>query len=203
MRWSRNWFVVVVLALLVPFDVVRGDVAPRRIDEKFPAMRFDNLADYPDFDFYLLYYHGQGNPYVSPHLMRVQSGETFRDFEGKRRNGGAYLLAVPHGKPLPPMAGEMDRLGKKPTGYLRSAPLDGVYAGSGYLIPYRVQIEGNKLEVTMQLSEWQPGARPVGMLKSLPCVLVLVAYCVVLGWFGARIARRLFPPKPARPADSA
>jgi hypothetical protein len=78
-------------------------------------------------------------------------------------------------------------------------PRDGIHAGSGYLIPYRVQIEGDNLEVTMQPSEWQPGAWSLNLLKSLPCVLVPVIFAVVLGWFGARIARRLFPPKPARP----
>jgi hypothetical protein len=190
---------MVVLALLVSAGMVRGDVGPSFLkpDESFPAMRFDNLADYPDFDFYLLYFHGPGNPFASPHVTRVQSGEAIHHFEGSGRNGGAYLLAVPRGKPLPPMDRETETLDKKPTGYLRSARLDGTFAGSGYLIPYRIKIAEDNLEVAMQPSEWQPGAWSLSWLKALPCVLVPIVFCVVLGWLGARVARRLFPAKPA------
>ena len=200
MRLSRMWHAMVVLGMLEPIGMVRGDAAPGFLkpDQSFPAIRFDNLADYPDFDFYLLYYHGPGNPFASPHVTRVQSGEAIHHFEGSGRNGGAYLLAAPHGTRPPWLYGRSD---ETPLGYLRSAPLDGIGYGPGYLVSFRVKIADDKLEATMQPSEWQPGAWLLSWLKALPCVLVPIVFCVVLGWLGARVARRLFPAKPARAAD--
>ena len=186
---------LVVVVLLVPVGLVRGDIGPGPRDEKFPAMRFENLADYPDFDFYLTYAHGPGNPYGSPHLSRIRSGETFRQFEGSGRNGGAMLLAVPKGKPPPSVARDRDWFEKVPPGYLRSTLLEGTHLGEGYLVPYRVRIDKDKLEVTMQTPEIQPGEMTVSWLKRLPWIAVPVVLCVALAWLGVRMARRLFPPK--------
>lgn len=196
MRTIRIRLTVVILALLMTAGIVRGDAAPaflKSSDERFPEMRFDNLADYPEYDFYLLYYHSRGNP--SPHVMRIQSGEVIRHFEGNGRNGGAYLLAVAQGKSLPP---RVEHYGK-PEGYLRSAPLDGAHRNPDTLFTYRVQIIDGQLIVVMQSSEAQWGARLLRWLEALPCVLVPLALCVLAGWLGVRVARRVFPPKPAGP----
>jgi hypothetical protein len=201
MKSSWNGFPLAMLALLVP-AVVCGDVGPAFLqDASFPALRFDNLADYPQYDFYLLYAHGRGNPYTSPYITPVHSGEVLRQFEGRGRIGGARLAAVPRGQNALYLATE-ERvlLGKAPPGCFLSAPLGGVHLGESYLVPYRLHIEDDKLEVTMQSAESQPAETAFLWLKRLPCIAVPVAFCAALGWLGARMARRLFPPKPSRPA---
>lgn len=197
MRWWRNGVAIVVLAFLAPLGVVRGDAGlPIFVNEDFPAMRFDNLADYPDFDFYLKYAHGPGNPAASPHITPVQSGEPLRSFEGKGRIGGAWLLAVPRGQRPPTVRSDLDWLTETPAGCLQSVSLEGIHLGAGYLVPYRVHIQDGELEATMQSAEWLPLGWVVSRLPWLLCLLVPIAFCVVLGWLGARIARRLFPRKP-------
>jgi hypothetical protein len=84
-----------------------------------------------------------------------------------------------------------------PRGRLQSNPLEGTNAGSGYLVPYKVEIDDGKLTALMQPGELLPVEWSVWWLKRLPCIAVPVAFCAVLGWLGARIARQMFPPKPA------
>ena len=196
MKSSWKWFPLVLLALLVP-SVVRGDVGPAFLrDAYFPALRFDNLADYPQYDFYLLYAHGPGNPYASPYINPVHSGEVLRQFEGRGRIGGARLVAVPQGQNALFIAtSERILNGKAPPGCLLSATLHGIHLGESYLVPYRVHIEDDKLEVSMQPAERQPAETAFLWLKRLPCIAVPLAFCAALGWLGARMARRLFPPK--------
>jgi hypothetical protein len=65
----REWFhpfLLVVLLTLIATDAVRADVGLLPPDERFPAMRFDNLDDYPKYDFYLAYALGPGNPFAGP-----------------------------------------------------------------------------------------------------------------------------------------
>jgi hypothetical protein len=188
---------MLALALVVPVGTVRGDAAPSFLtEETFPPMRFDNLEDYPEFDFYLKYAHGRGNLVGSPFITQVQSGEAIYHFEGSGRNGGAYLLAVPRGQKPPPLRKDHDWLIEVPAGCFQSAPLKGSFSEDGYLVPYQVKIEDGKLEVMMQPKEWLPGAWSILWLKRLPCILVLLAFCVATGWLVARIARRLFPYSP-------
>jgi hypothetical protein len=199
MRFARCWFVLIIVAFFVLAGRAYGDVGPAFLSDEgnFPGRRFDNLADYPQFDFYVLYAHGRGNPFASPRLARVQSGQTLQ-LEGGGRIGGAQLLAVPHGERPPAVwDNSKDAWSKAPPGCLQSTYLDGVHLGEGYLVPYHVRIEGDKLEVTAQPTEWQPIGWTKVWLKRLPCIAVPLAFCAALGWLGARLARRLFPPKPA------
>jgi hypothetical protein len=170
------------------------------VEETFPALRFDNLADYPQFDFYLKYARGPGSPYASPHLVPVQSGEAVRVTEGSGRTTQFFLLAVPHGeKPPAPRAGP-DWLREVPAGCLQSGPLQGIGLGAGYLVPYRVSIADGALDAVMQPAEWLAGEWSLWWLKRLPCVLVPLAFCAALAWLGVRVAVRLLAPRPARPA---
>lgn len=193
---------LVVMVLLCSVGRVRGDIGPLR-DERFPAMCFENLTEYSDFDFYLLYAHGAGNPSWSPYLSRVRSGETFRKFEGKGRKGGAVLLAVPKGHQAPTIVRGRAWLEQIPPDCRRSTQLDGTYLGEAYLNVYRVRFDKDKLEVTLQTSEMQPseGTREqnddvsVSWLKRLPWIAASVAFCVAISWLGVWMARRLFAPK--------
>lgn len=193
---------VVMLALLLWASVVRADVAPSFVKEMGDSgsvtLRFDNLADYPDYDFYLKYGAGNGNPYAGPHLVPVHAGEAVRAFDGSRRRTEIYLLAVPRGQQQPAVSPSHDWITQVPPGCLQSARLDGTYAGSGYLVPYDVRIGDGALEAIAQPSELLPVEWSSWWLKQLPCIAVPIAFCAVLGWLGARIAHRMFPPKSAR-----
>ena len=109
-----------------------------------------------------------------------------------------FLLAVPRGQQ--PSYGKNDPswLHQTPADCLQSKPLEGAYTGVGYLVPYRVQIQDGKMEVAMQPNELHTGELTVSWLERLLFILVPVAFCAALGWVGARMARRLFPSKPAR-----
>ena len=194
MKFVRSWLLLGILALFTLSGPVHSDVLPNflREDRSLPAMLFENLADYPAFDFYLKYAVGRGNPYASPHLIPVRPGETLRRLEGRGRIGEVYLLAAPHGQPSPPVP-DASTWSKIPEGCLQSAPLEGVYGGEDAVVTYRVRMEDDKLEVTMQPP--LPWAR--SSLQRLPWIAVSLALCAALAWLGVRLARRLFPPKSA------
>jgi hypothetical protein len=196
MRKRGNWIAMIVLFCFVPVGTVRGDLGPPTV-VTFPTMRFDNLADYPDFDFFLKYCYGPGNPYGSPYLTPIRAGEVFRLKGGPGRRTEVFLLAVPRGQQPPVGKDGPDSLWETPAGCLQSAPLDGTYAERGWLVPYRVHIENGKLEAAMQPGEWLAGEWSSSWLQRLPYILVPVALCAALGWLGVRLARRLFPPKQA------
>ncbi len=138
------------------------------------------------YDFYLKYAHGRGNPYASPHLSAVRSGEAFRSFEGNGRTTPVVLLAVPHGQKPPPLETNPSWLEKAPEGCLQSAHLEGIDEGAGALVPYRVRIQDGKLEVTRQPTEWEPGQ---WVLQRPITSVFLAAVCVLVVWFGVRLAR--------------
>lgn len=187
-----------VLAFAVLTGSVRGDAGPaflKNLDTRGASVRFDNLKDYPAFDFYLEYQQrGDGAP--RSHMVRVRSAEVIK-VEGLW--GEMYLLAVPHAQAAALLSKGIS-VSPSNTNSLRSEALEGTHSGAGYLVPYRVRIENDKLDVAMQSAEWLPGEWAVGWFKRLLCFAVPIAFCVALGWFGVRIAQRLFPAKPARPS---
>jgi|SRR5579871_2250079 len=198
MRFASRWFLLVILAIFGSTGIVHGDAGfPSLIDEGSVTLRFENLADYPAYDFYLKYGEGPGNPYADLHQIRIVPGEVIRPFKGTGRRTSVYLLAVPQGqKPPAPTGGN---LSAAPDGCLQSGPLDGTYFGSGYLVPYRVRIADGKLDVTMQPREWLAGEWSLWWLKFLPCFVVPLAFCAALLGMVILIARRLRSPRPAQP----
>jgi hypothetical protein len=122
--------------------------------------RFDNLMDYPGYDFYLAYVVGY--PSGNLHLTRVESGIPI-SLQGPGRGLSANLLAVPSGQVLPPPPAESFRnippgeadmdswSGKLPPGTLRSERLWEIkpeYTYHPSIQPYQVHIEGDRLQVT-------------------------------------------------------
>src|SRR5215472_4437469 len=92
---------LMVLALLGGATGVQADMAPGPFDwsrDYDPQLRFENLADYPDFDFYLKYGRSRGNPGRDPHLTRVTSAVTVRLEGSGRRITSIFLIAVPCGQ---------------------------------------------------------------------------------------------------------
>jgi hypothetical protein len=191
------------LVLLGPAAGVRGDAAPglfERSRDFDPQLRFENLADYPDFDFYLKYGRARGNPRSSTHLTPVTSGVTIR-LEGKGRYfTEVFLIAVPHGQKPPALRKDREGLTEEVPGVLQSHALTGVVYNSsptdesdGYVLRYSVSIKDGNLEVTslpreLIFWEWVRGR--------LPYLLVGLALFLTVAWIGIWVLRRLRRRKP-------
>ena len=121
---------------------------------------FENLDDYPAYDFYLKYGLANGNPYGAWHLTRVYpAAVTVLEGEGRRLTS-VHLLAVPHGQtvPAPPPPPKWP---PPPGNWLTDHPPDTLQAewlpaergvlmenDSGYLYRYTVSVGDGRLEVT-------------------------------------------------------
>jgi hypothetical protein len=153
---------------------------------------FENLDDYPEYDFYLKYGRSQRDPLRKLYLTRVTSGEFVRlEGEGLQLTP-VYLLAVPQGK-QPAQPGKHCWKGHhrhaegwlqfpKLAGALQSAPLTGPDPGNPHVIGvegsrvvYRVAIDGDQLEATRVYVELQ-GKDPL-----LRLVVIAVGVGVSLG----------------------
>src|SRR6516225_2830220 len=98
MRVSRQS--VALFFLLGSAVSARADmIPPMPWQRQLPAyFRFDNLADYPEFDFYLI---GLSPPSSFPtQVVKVSSGVPARLFPG-RYGLHVRLLAIPRGQPVP------------------------------------------------------------------------------------------------------
>jgi hypothetical protein len=138
--------------LLVPTGQVCADVGFPQSDVT-PRFRFENLADYPDHDFYLKYGHGPGNPGASMFVTKV-GHQTTVALEGKGpRVTPVVLLAVPHGQPVPEPSRSTEWIPKSEDGVLQSRPLNW---SNGSIALYRVSVEKDQLHVTANGSEWLP-----------------------------------------------
>jgi hypothetical protein len=200
---SRIRRVLTVLVLLGPAAGVRGDAAPGPFEwsrDFDPQLRFENLADYPDFDFYLSYGRGGGKPRRGRYLTPVTSGVTVRLEGTGKRLTEVFLIAVPHGQKPPTPREDRDWLSKGAPGVLQSHALDGVEhnwsiadENDGYVLRYSVSIKDGRL-VTSSLPrellfwEWVRGR--------LPYLLVGLALFLVVAWVGIWVLRRLRRRKP-------
>jgi hypothetical protein len=180
MYHQRGWGALSALAVVI---LLAG---PARADIGFgprPTLniqvRFENLEDYPRYDFYLKYGLGTGNPSGFFHLTRVHPATlTLLEGNGSRMTE-VYLLAAPRGQSVSPPQGQMDNkwLTEAPSGALRSTPLPTHSPGTtlseglnGYSLDYRVHIEGDHLEVTC-----------VGQTQSRPAATASVVFWILLG----------------------
>jgi hypothetical protein len=162
-----------------------------------PRFRFENLADYPDYDFYLKYGHGSGNPYASQFVTKVNPATTVALEGNGSRVTPVVLLAVPHGRLTPEPAGASvatSWVAKSEDGVLQSDPMDW---SNGSVALYRVKLDQDRLQVTASGSEllpleWAAGniciTLPVGVALSLACILAGIWF--VLRMRGRRAAVR-------------
>jgi hypothetical protein len=131
---------------------------------------FENLDDYPEYDFYLKYGRSAHAPLRHLYLTRVSSGE-FVHLEGQGLHlTPVYLLAMPRGQ-QPSLPDKHCRHGRRggehwlkfaPDGGLQSTPLIGpdpasplVVGVEGSRVVYRVTIENGQLEATRVSVELQ------------------------------------------------
>ena len=169
---------------------------------------FKNLDKYPDYDFYLKYGHGRGDPTGRVFLTRVQS-ETYTRLEGSgNRHSDIFLIAVPRGQAvaLPEKGPNREWLRAPPEGGRQSSALKGDPAGggslgNGYDITYQVRLEGDHLEVEWvesNLNAWWSNARLIAILIAAACVLIPIAIVVFVVLLIVRLSRR--PPSPSSDA---
>jgi hypothetical protein len=165
-----------------------ADAGPPQQDVT-PRFRFENLADYPDFDFYLKYGHGPGNPGASPFLTKVTHATTV-PLEGKGwRVTPVVLVAVPHGQSAPLPNRDTEWFAKSEGGVLQSDPLEW---SNGFVALYRISVDQGRLQVTRTGSEWLPVEWTAGNLCiALPAGVALSLACVLAGfWIILRKHRR-------------
>jgi hypothetical protein len=176
---------VVAVALL--FNLPSGLFADMGFGPRFdvtPRFRFENLTDYPEYDFYLKYGHGNGNPHVQIFLTKIPAGDSF-PLEGTgERMTPVVLVAVPAGQVPPPPPKELFTFAAKNDGpILESDPLGW---DRDRVVVYRVGIDNNQLGATRVKTESSWG--------DLYMVLVgttMVVGTVILGlWLALRGRRK-------------
>ncbi|HYV36320.1 MAG TPA: hypothetical protein VE988_11485 [Gemmataceae bacterium] len=194
------WFAAVVslAACLTSCSPAVADVIgfwPRRdLDVR---VRFENLSDYPNHDFYLKYGLGSGNPNAGLHLTRIQPDSVTRLEGNGSRATELYLLAVPRGQKVEqPPTGPDNRkwLTTSSNGAaLQSWPFPDMQLEdlNGYTLVFRVRIDQDRLEVTLVRSQAPIPWTWIGVATSLG---IAVAGIVWIRRF--RRAKRLGKPSP-------
>src|SRR5262245_64876558 len=72
LHMNRRGWVLAAVALLASAAGSWADVARSPAADVTPRLRFDNLTDYPEHDFYLKYGRSPGNPYAAGYLPKVE-----------------------------------------------------------------------------------------------------------------------------------
>jgi hypothetical protein len=150
---SDRW--LISFCLLAFAAEARADVIPEGQKWITPQVRFDNLGDYPDHEFYLTYSAGGGPvQYWLHHVLVVPARVPVAIPHGRVAN--VSLVAVPRGKAKPPAEpGKEEWPPKDMPGVLRSAPMDRLIGwrpisdpNNQYVTPYRVAVADGKLVLT-------------------------------------------------------
>jgi hypothetical protein len=147
MSLKSNLLVLAVLVFASPS--LRADIA-RTSTVRF-KLQFENLADYPDHDFYVMYCLIHGDR-PSAHLTRV-TPDTVVSLKGVW-GGEVSLIAVPHGHPEPSLKDD-GRLTTEEPGTLEvRLKIDDDDAG--YQFSYRVAIEDNRMSAVQTGQQLSP-----------------------------------------------
>ena len=141
LQWLLSACVTVTIVGQLYADV--ASILPRtNIDIR---VRFENLDEYPNFDFYLKYELG-----YAMYLTKVESNKMIRLEGVGTRVSDVYLMAIPRGQVADPHKHreypDKDNWLRTPQkGALQSPGFPEVF--NGHEIDYRVQIEDNQLYV--------------------------------------------------------
>ena len=196
MRVSRHSVaLVLLLGSAIP---ARADVIPPMPWQRQLPMyfRFDNLEDYPEFDFYLI---GRSPPSSYPtQVVKVSSGVPTRLFPG-RYGLEVRLLALPRGQPVPKFSSfwsheehkwaEVGPPGARYSPQLRATPQAGWTTSfdltDHYLMPYRVTVRELEIQVEALPAEWR-----LDYLRTMILGLSLSLVFVAIGLWIARRRRK-------------
>jgi hypothetical protein len=192
----KNRFVPLVIASIVLAIASLGGPANADGVSFFPRgnydirLSFENLQEYPEYDFYLKYGLGKGNPVGALHLTPVAPNVLTRLEGNGWRITSVYLCAVRRGqqRPNPPEGFEEGRkwLSTCPESGLQSDALpDGVgdrkvgAQSDGCEIVYQVRVEGNHLQTTVvtNRSPWRGSSTVLlGIGLSLGVAIVVIVW---------------------------
>jgi hypothetical protein len=170
--------------LILPLIALLSLPAAARPDAGLPRfnldikIRFENLDEYPDHDFYLKYGLSRRNPTDGLRWTKLDSG-ALTQLEGPGdQKTAVFLVALPRGTPPPPVPKEnrQDWLAKAPPGGLQSAALQGV--GNGSEITYRAHIDGDTLSAEF-VDSVNPFWRTVMLICGSCCLTVFILGSVV------------------------
>jgi hypothetical protein len=166
---------------------VHADVAP--LGSVYPRFRFSNLSNYPDYDFYLMYGHGSGNPFAKVFVTPVaDQAIVLLEGDGPRVTG-IYLVAVPHGDPAPwPSTGNGEWGAKSRSVMLKS---DALEWSNGSVACYSVEVNGDRVQVTTRGSEFHPllwvaSNGCVALFLGLVVTFILAGWWITARWRGRR-----------------
>lgn len=180
----------IIFALLIASSdlaSVRADMIPG------PGVRaivqFNNIDEYPDYDFYLKYRHRD----KGPKLDKVESGKEMVLAPGYVF-GEVFLIAVPRGQALvAPKEGTQEWLLDAPDGGLQSNRLEGKEGAplkTGYAVAYRVQVKDGRLHIHCVDTHLDLGSAAAPYL----CVAMPIAFLlspIAIAVFAIYMARRL------------
>jgi hypothetical protein len=162
-----------------------------------PYVRFDGVANYPDYAFYVKYKRGGGNPNAARFdVLPVPDGKAFRLSGQGRRVGDIALVAVPRDKaPADGSSPPVEWLSEKTPGVLEAVSHEMRLDERLFLSPvdhlvvsYRVTIREGKLGITKMSEEWV-----LSFANALPA-LALAAGIVLLGLWLVRRRRPASKP---------
>ena len=149
-RWKLLTLGFCVLAFvgtdLVVYAVGYANPGWRELPNLDIRVCIENLDEYPQWDFYLEYGMGRGNPAASPYLTKVGPADSTH-LEGHGRGlTEVNLIAVPRGKPIAPPKPNWEKQGPLPEGSLPRTKLPGLRdARESHEFVYRLRIEGNRV----------------------------------------------------------
>jgi hypothetical protein len=169
-------------------------------------VRFENLDDYPQLSFYLVYARGQVPPQAPLRVIPVTSREPIA-LEGQKWIPVLVLVAVPKGHPAPPVAGLNQEgweewLEGEGAGILRSPrllPAGGqttVFDPSDRVVtPYRVNVKNGQI-----LVEKLPEERSLNVWRTVILGLCLSLVLIVVGlWYVRRTRKKAALQSPSAP----
>jgi|GEM_PF-6335368 len=175
-------------------------------------VQIDNADKYPAYDFYLKYGLGNGNPYASLHLTKLQPDSATKLEGNGTRMTEVYLLVVPKDQPVSnPPSGSADAqrwLVETPAGAIQSVRLPGETAetrlgesANHRVVRYRVQLADGHADVTWVGGEQEPDDALLPAMWTLPIGIGLtiagVLLVILVRWMRNRSASNAQQCNPA------
>ncbi len=184
-----------LIALFIFPASARPDAGPGALFNHF-GICFENLDQYPAYDFYLKYARSTGDPAKAAQWLKLESG-MMTPLQGLGGNvTSVFLVALPRGTAPPPLPKE-DReawLRNAPAGGLQSEP---IRAHNGLDMTFRAHIDGATLSAE-HVDSVNPLERTL-MLIGGSCLTVFILFIVAIVFLVGWLLRAKKPPVGAPP----
>jgi hypothetical protein len=174
---------IVAVLSLVQIGEAQANASPFPLQDAQPKLCFVNLADYPEYIFYLQYHCSDDDPYTGPlHIIRLSSGVAVTlDVEG-RNFSRLVLVAMPRGAPAPSKdyVTHVEDAEELPTPCPCFVPgwLDGstvrVDPVDSPVTSYRVSIQDGYLDLTELPKKFVPPIRNILVVAALSLTIIAV-----------------------------